>query len=68
MDRMKRLIEAIGMLMEGEFSGHVKINFSQGSIGRIEKHEELRDGVITLAGKQNSKKKKEKKDVDHDHA
>ncbi len=43
MDRMKRLIETIRMLMEGEFCGYIKINFSEGSLGRIEKSEELED-------------------------
>jgi len=41
MDKMKRLSETIRSLMEGEFSGYIKINFSQGSLGRIEKSEEL---------------------------
>ncbi len=41
MDRMKSLSEAIRTLMEGEFSGYLKINFSQGSLGRIEKSEEF---------------------------
>ena len=47
MDRMTRLTQAIGMLMTEEFSGHIKINFSQGSIGRIEKSEEFED-VATI--------------------
>jgi hypothetical protein len=41
MDKMKRLSETIRALMEGEFSGYIKINFSQGSLGRIEKSEEF---------------------------
>jgi hypothetical protein len=41
MDKMKRLSETIRSLMEGEFSGYIKINFSQGSLGRIEKSEEF---------------------------
>jgi hypothetical protein len=41
MDKMKRLSETIRTLMEGEFSGYIKINFSQGSLGRIEKSEEF---------------------------
>jgi hypothetical protein len=41
MDKMKRLSETMRSLMEGEFSGYIKINFSQGSLGRIEKSEEL---------------------------
>ena len=46
MDRMKRLIEAIRILIAGEFSGYIKINFSQGSLGRIEKSEEFEDATI----------------------
>jgi hypothetical protein len=41
MDRMKSLSEAIRTLVEGEFSGYLKINFTQGSLGRIEKSEEF---------------------------
>ncbi|MBI5237028.1 MAG: hypothetical protein HY887_01205 [Deltaproteobacteria bacterium] len=58
MDRMKRLIEAIRMLIEGEFSGYIKINFSQGSLGRVEKSEELEDATIILTGEKNGKKEK----------
>jgi len=46
MDRMKRLIDTIRMLMEGEFCGYIKINFSQGTLGRIDKSEELEDAAI----------------------
>jgi hypothetical protein len=35
------LVEAIQDLIEQEFTGHLKINFSQGGIGRIEKFEEI---------------------------
>ena len=48
MDKMKRLKEAMRMLMEGEFSGYIKINFSQGSLGRVEKYEELENAEIML--------------------
>jgi len=41
MDRMKKLGEAIRGLTEEEFSGYIKINFSQGSIGRVEKSQEV---------------------------
>lgn len=46
MDRTKKLIETIRTLMEGQFSGHIKINFSQGSIGRVEKSEEFEEASI----------------------
>ena len=65
MDRMKRLIEAIRILIEGEFSGYIKINFSQGSLGRIEKSEEFEDATIILTGEKNSRKRSEEKDFHH---
>jgi hypothetical protein len=49
MDRTKKLIETIRSLMDGEFSGNIKINFSQGSIGRVEKSEEFEDASIICA-------------------
>ena len=38
------LVEAIRALIDKEFTGHLKINFSQGGIGRIEKFEEILRG------------------------
>ena len=58
MDRMKRLAEAIGSLMADEFSGHIKINFSQGSIGRIEKAEEFEDVEVLAETDTNNDKNK----------
>ncbi len=52
MERSKRLIETIRILIEGGFSGHIKINFTQGSIGRVEKSEELDDAAIFHVGEQ----------------
>lgn len=44
--------------MEGEFSGHIKINFTQGSIGRVEKSEEVNDILPPFyEGKDNAKEK-----------
>lgn len=57
MDRMKRLTEAIRVLMEEEFSGYIKINFSQGSLGRIEKSEELEDAAHILVEEKKTRKK-----------
>lgn len=62
MDRLKRLIEAIRMLIDGKFSGYIKINFSQGSLGRVEKSEEFEDATIILEGEKKGKKKSEEKD------
>lgn len=44
--KFKRLVEVLQDMIDKEFTGHVKINFSQGGIGRIEKFEEiLRSGL-----------------------
>jgi len=57
MDRMKKLTEAISILFDEEFSGYLKINFSQGSLGRVEKSEEFEDPAIILDGPNNGKNK-----------
>jgi hypothetical protein len=41
MKKLEKLNTVMQEMVEGEFTGHVKINFSQGSIGRIEKFEEI---------------------------
>ncbi len=46
---MKRLAETIRSLAEGQFSGYIKINFSQGSIGRVEKFEEIEEASMAFA-------------------
>ncbi|MGC1456602.1 MAG: hypothetical protein WA946_15565 [Nitrospirota bacterium] len=58
MDRMKSLSEVIRMLVEGEFSGYVKINFSQGSLGRVEKYEEINDAAIIMSGETRNEKRR----------
>ena len=46
--KFKRLVEVLQDMINKEFTGHIKINFSQGGIGRIEKFEEiLRGGQST---------------------
>lgn len=45
MDRMSKLIAVIRKFIESEFTGYIKINFTQGSLGRIEKYEELDDAA-----------------------
>ncbi len=44
--KFRRLVEILQEMSDREFTGHVKINFSQGGIGRIEKFEELLTGSI----------------------
>jgi hypothetical protein len=40
-DKLTKLWTAINSLIKGEFTGYIKINFTQGIIGRIEKFEEI---------------------------
>lgn len=39
--KLDKLKEVMQGMVDGEFTGHVKVNFSQGGIGRIEKFEEI---------------------------
>ena len=50
MDRLQSLSDAIKALIDEQFSGCIKINFSQGGIGRVEKLEEFVDTSIILTG------------------
>lgn len=43
MDKLKRLAEEIRKLTDKRFTGYIRVNFSQGSIGRVEKFEEIED-------------------------
>ena len=40
-DKLSRLWSVINGLITSEFTGYIKLNFTQGSIGRIEKFEEI---------------------------
>lgn len=40
-NRLAELQSVLQEMTEKEFTGHIKINFSQGGIGRIEKYEEI---------------------------
>jgi hypothetical protein len=40
-EKLEKLVEVMMSLMGQEFTGHIKINFSQGGIGRVEKFEEI---------------------------
>jgi len=44
MDKLDQLTETLCQLIENKFTGHLKINFSQGGIGRVEKFEEIMKG------------------------
>jgi hypothetical protein len=41
LERLDKLVEVLRGHISTEFTGHIKINFSQGGIGRIEKFEEI---------------------------
>ncbi len=39
--KLSRLVDLMRVLIEEGFTGSIKVNFSQGGIGRIEKFEEI---------------------------
>ncbi len=39
--KLSRLVDLMRVLVEEGFTGSIKVNFSQGGIGRIEKFEEI---------------------------
>ena len=65
MDRMTRLVEVIENLIESEITGYIKINFTQGSLGRIEKFEEIEDAA-SIVKEQKKNKKEEDKNVNNE--
>ncbi|RNC69068.1 MAG: hypothetical protein ED859_08480 [Desulfuromonadales bacterium] len=40
-EKYNRLVDMLNDLAGNEFTGYIKVNFSQGGIGRIEKFEEI---------------------------
>ena len=40
-DKLSRIWSLIKGLIESQFTGYIKLNFTQGGIGRIEKFEEI---------------------------
>jgi hypothetical protein len=40
-EKHKKLIEYLKTLQETKFTGYIKVNYSQGSVGRIDKFEEI---------------------------
>jgi hypothetical protein len=40
-DRLRRIMDVIHKHIDGRFTGYLKINIQHGSIGRIEKFEEI---------------------------
>ena len=41
MERLEKIVELLKELSKGQFTGYIKINFSQGGISRVEKYEEV---------------------------
>ena len=41
MDKLKKLYEYLSIIRDENFTGYIKINFTQGNIGRVEKFEEI---------------------------
>ncbi|MCB2182766.1 MAG: hypothetical protein KQH63_12105 [Desulfobulbaceae bacterium] len=50
-DRTQELIKHLVHLTANRFTGYVRINFSQGSVGRVEKFEEIKIGNFAGVGK-----------------
>ena len=40
-EKLAKLVEVMRLLADEKFTGYIKVNFSQGGIGRIEKFEEI---------------------------
>jgi len=41
LEKLDKLVQVLHSHIDNEFTGHIKINFSQGGIGRIERFEEI---------------------------
>jgi hypothetical protein len=41
MDKLKKIVEMVKALMDKKFTGYIKINFSRGTVERVEKFEEI---------------------------
>lgn len=41
MEKLTKIIDMIKALMDKKFTGYIKINFTRGTIGRVEKFEEI---------------------------
>jgi hypothetical protein len=40
-ERFEKIVESMMLLVNDGFTGYLRINFSQGTIGRVEKFEEI---------------------------
>lgn len=41
MEKLKKIIDMVKVLMDKKFTGYIKINFSRGAVERVEKFEEI---------------------------
>jgi hypothetical protein len=41
MEKITKIVDAIKALMDKKFTGYIKINFTRGSVERVEKFEEI---------------------------
>lgn len=41
MERLAKVVDVIRVLKEKKFTGYIKINFSEGTVGKVEKFEEI---------------------------
>ena len=41
MEKIKKIIDMIRVLMDKKFTGYIKINFRRGIVGKMEKFEEI---------------------------
>ena len=46
-EKLAKLLEIMRLLVDEKFTGYIKVNFSQGGVGRIEKFEEILREEIT---------------------
>lgn len=40
-DKLRRLYEYLSAIRNENFTGYIKVNFTQGNLGRVEKFEEI---------------------------
>ena len=41
MEKLKKIVDMVTILMNRKFTGYIKINFSRGAVERVEKFEEI---------------------------
>lgn len=41
MEKLKKIVDMVKVLMDRKFTGYIKINFTRGTVERVEKFEEI---------------------------